>query len=307
MSPMRGILFKLGSVLILVVMLSLAKLVSDRVPPGQTTFFRSACSLPVILAWLAWSGQMRSSIRMRNPLAHVFRGLAGAGSIGLVFAGLAFLPLPEVTAIGYAAPLIVVILAALFLGEKVGLYRLGAVALGMVGVLIIIAPRLTVGADGQLDFAQALGVALVLMGALCTALAHIFVRRMTATETTSAIVFWFLIIASILSLATLPFGWVMPTPAEAAILVSIGVIGGFQQVLMTAAYRNADASVLAPFDYTSMLFAIFIAYIVFSEVPTWTVLGGSAIVVTAGIFIILRERQLGLQREARRRSGPPEA
>jgi drug/metabolite transporter (DMT)-like permease len=301
MSPMRGILFKLGSVFILVLMFTLVKLVADRVPAGQTTFFRSACSLPVILVWLAWSGKLRS-IRTKNPLAHLGRGMAGAGSIGFVFAGLAFLPLPEVTAITYAAPLMVVVLAAVFLREKVGVFRFGAVALGMAGVLIIIAPRLTLGTQVDLAFAEALGVALVLLGAFCTALAHVFVRKMTATESTPAIVFWFLITASALALLTLPFGWVMPTPTEAAILVTIGFIGGFQQILMTAAYRNADASVLAPFDYTSLLFAIVIGYLLFSEVPTWTVLGGAGLVVVAGLVIVLRERQL----EARRRTIPPQ-
>jgi len=306
MSPLRGILFKLGSVFILIVMFSLVKLVSDRVPAGQATFFRSACALPVILAWLAWTGRLQDGIRTKSPLAHVFRGLAGAGSIGFVFAGLAFLPLPEVTAIGFAAPLLVVILAALFLGEKVGAFRLSAVALGMIGVFIIIAPRLTVGADGQLAATDTLGVTLVLMGALCTALAQISVRRMTATESTPAIVFWFLLIASILSLLTLPFGWVLPTPTEAAILVAIGLMGGFQQIMMTSSYRHADASVLAPFDYSTMLFAIAIGYLIFSEVPTWTMLSGAALVVAGGVIIILRERQISRQRAARAgRTGPP--
>ena len=305
MSPLRGILFKLGSVVVFILMFSLVKLISDRVPPGQAAFFRSAFALPVLFAWLAWTGHLHDGLRTKNPMSHVYRGVIGTAAMGFGFASLAFLPLPEVTAIGYAAPLMVVIFAAMFLGERVGVFRLSAVALGMTGVVIIIAPRLTVGTDGQLAATEALGVMLVLMGALCTALAQIFVRKMVATETTSAIVFWFSITATGLTLLTLPFGWVVPTPTEALILVTIGLMGGVGQILMTSAYRHADASVVAPFDYASMLFALAIGYMVFSEVPTWTMLGGAALVVAAGVIIILRERQLGLRREAQRRAGTP--
>jgi drug/metabolite transporter (DMT)-like permease len=305
MSPLRGILLKLGSVVIFILMFSLVKLVSDRIPPGQAVFFRSAFALPVLFGWLAWIGRLHDGIRTKNPMSHVYRGLVGTAAMGFGFASLAFLPLPEVTAIGYAAPLMVVIFAAMFLGEKVGVFRLSAVALGMTGVIIIIAPRLTVGADGQLAATEALGVMLVLTGALCTALAQIFVRRMTATESIAAIVFWFSLTATALSLLTLPFGWVMPTPTEAAILVTIGLMGGVGQILMTSAYRHADASVVAPFDYASMLFALAIGYFAFSEVPTWTMLAGAALVVAAGVIIILRERHLGLRREAQRRAGSP--
>ena len=112
----------------------------------------------------------------------------------------------------------------------------------------------------------------------------------------SAIVFYFSLTATLLSLLTIPFGWVMPDLLEVGLLVLAGLIGGTAQIFLTSSYRFADASVIAPFDYASMLFALVIGYVIFDEVPTETMLLGATLVISAGIIIILRERQLGLKR-----------
>jgi drug/metabolite transporter (DMT)-like permease len=108
-----------------------------------------------------------------------------------------------------------------------------------------------------------------------------------------------------MALLTLPFGWVLPTPAQAAMLVCAGLIGGVGQIFLTSSYRFADASLVAPFDYASMLFAILIGYFIFDEVPTLQMLGGAALIVFAGLIIILRERQLGIQRDKARQAKLP--
>jgi len=303
--PMRGIALKLCSVLIFIVMSALVKVVAERVPVGETVFFRSLLAIPVILAWLAMRGELRTGLRTRNPVGHLWRGLAGTLSMGLNFAALAYLPLPEVTALSYAAPLLTVILASMFLGEEVRLFRLSAVLIGLVGVMIVLWPRLTILNGGVVDGEAALGVTLVLTAALCTALAMVFIRKMAALETTSAIVFWFAVTSTLLSLTTLPFGWVMPTMGEAALLVTVGLLGGTAQIFMTQAFREADASVIAPFDYASMIFALVIGYVFFSEVPTGAMLVGSAIVVAAGCLIIWREHALGLERTRPRKATSP--
>jgi len=218
---------------------------------------------------------------------------------GVGFTGLGLLPLPEVTAIGYAAPLLVVIFAAMFLNEKVGVFRLSAVALGMVGVLIVLSPRLSVGAD--MGARETLGAVVVLMGAVFAALAHVFVRRLVATEGTAAIVFWFSITSSVLSLLTIPWGWVWPSWDIVLMLMCAGLLGGFGQIFMTASYRYADASLVAPFDYTSMILALTIGYFLFDEVPTKAMLIGASVVICAGVAIILRERHLGLERAQQRK------
>ncbi len=306
MRPLRGISFKIASVLVFIVMAALIKSTSAHVPPGQAVFFRSLFAIPVILAWLAWRRELRRGLRTVQPMGHIWRGVVGTSAMGLGFAGLAYLPLPEVTAIGYAAPLLTVVFAAMFLGEEVRVFRMSAVALGLAGVLIILSPRVTALSDGAVATAETLGAMLVLGGAVFAALAQVFVRKLVLTESTSAIVFWFSATATLLSLVTLPFGWVVPDGREAAVLIAAGVLGGIGQILLTSGYREADASVVAPFEYVSMLFALAFGYFLFDEVPTATMLFGAFLVVTAGILIIWRERTLGLERARQRRAMTPQ-
>ncbi|MEL6683610.1 MAG: DMT family transporter, partial [Pseudomonadota bacterium] len=149
---------------------------------------------------------------------------------------------------------------------------------------------------------ETLGAVVVLMGAVLAALAQVFVRKLVATETTAAIVFWFTITSSLMALLTLPWGWVMPTWQVALMLIMAGCLGGVGQILLTSSYRYADASLVAPFDYTSMILALVIGYFIFDEVPTGTMLVGAGIVIAAGVLIIWRERMLGLQRAQQRKA-----
>lgn len=299
--PLRGIAFKLASVAVFVAMASLIKATAARVPTGEAVFFRSAFALPVIAGWLLWGGRPLADLGTRDPLSHLWRGLVGTTAMGLGFAGLGLLPLPEVTALGYAAPLLVVVFAAMFLGEQVRAFRLGAVALGLAGVLLVLSPRLTV--TGTLGLRETLGAVVTLGGAVFAALAQVFIRRLTATEGTAAIVFWFSATATVLSLVTLPWGWVLPGPRDAAMLVGAGLLGGVGQILLTSAYRHAEAGLVAPFDYASMVLAVLIGLLVFREVPSVTTLAGAAVITAAGVLIIWRERQLGLERGREREAG----
>ncbi len=304
--PLRGIALKVASVVCFIVMASMIKVTAAHVPAGQTVFFRSFFAIPVIVVWLAMRHELSTGFRARAPAGHFWRGLIGTVSMGLGFAGLGYLPLPEVTAIGYAAPLMTVVFAAMFLGEEVRAFRIAAVALGVIGVMIVLSPRLTILDPGAASHREAFGAALVLGAAVFTALAQVFVRKLVMTEKTPAIVFWFSVTASVLALATLPFGWVWPTPWETTLLVTAGLLGGIGQIFLTSSYREADASLVAPFDYVSMLFALVIGYFVFAEVPTWTMLGGAALIVIAGILIIWRESQLGLERARQRKAMTPQ-
>jgi len=150
------------------------------------------------------------------------------------------------------------------------------------------------------------GIGFVMTSAVLRALSQIHIRRMVATEQTSAIVFYFSLTSTVLALLTLPFGWVIPTGGTAAMLVAAGLIGGVAQICITSAYRGAEAALLAPFDYASILFAILIGYIFFDEVPTVMMLLGSSVVIFSGIAIILRERYLGLKRHRARPSMTPQ-
>lgn len=290
----RGIALKLIALAVFTVMASLIKATSDAVPPGEAVFFRSAFALPVIIVWLLAKGELSTGLRTRNPMGHVWRGVIGVSAMGLGFTALGLLPLPEVTAIGFASPLITVILAALLLGEKVRMFRLSAVGIGLIGVLVILAPRLSFGAE--LDRLAMLGAVAMLISAALRSLAQVHIRRLVQTEHPSAVVFYFMLTASVLSLFTAPFGWAVPSLTDTAMLVGAGLFGGVGQIFLTLSYRFAPASVLAPFDYASMLFAVMVGYFIFSEIPTSATIIGSLIVMAAGALIIWRERQLGLQR-----------
>lgn len=304
-APLRGIGLKLASVVVFMTMATLIKIVADEVPPGEVVFFRSAFAVPVILIWLTATRRMAEGLRTGNFIGHFWRGLTGTTAMGFGFWGLGLLPLPEVTAVGYAAPLLTVIFAAMFLGEEVRLFRIATVALGLLGVLIILSPRLTAATAGEVGTAETLGAVVVLTGAVFAALAQVFIRKLVAVETTSAIVFYFSVNSALLALITAPFGWVWPAPGTAAILVACGLLGGVGQVFLTSSYRHADASVVAPFDYASMLLALTIGYFGFGEVPSGVVLLGAGLVILAGILIIWRERRLGLERARQRQSMTP--
>jgi len=247
--------------------------------------------------------ELRIGFKTQNPMNHVWRGVIGTSAMAMTFGALGLLPLPEMTAIGYAMPIFVVVFAAMFLNEPVRLFRLMTVAVGLVGVMIILAPRLSVDV---IDVSETLGAVLALGSAVTAALAQVFIRKLTKTETTSSIVFWFSVTATGLSLLTVYWGWVVPTPKEAALLVLAGIIGGVGQILLTSSYRLADASFVAPFEYASMLFSIAIGFAFFDEVPTSTTLIGASVVIFAGILIIWRERQLGLERTKTRKAMSPQ-
>ena len=305
-NPMRGIVLKCASVAVFTVMAAMLKATAETasVPPGQQVFFRSLFAIPVIVAWLALRGELAVGFRTVRPMGHFYRGIVGTVAMGLNFWALALLPFPEVTAIGYASPLLVVIFAAMFLGEDVRLFRLSMVGLGLTGVLIVLSPQLRL--NGPADPYRMLGAVAAFVGAVMAALAQLFIRKLVQNERTSAIVFWFSFTSTVLGLLTLPFGWVMPDGVTAALLVGSGLLGGLAQILLTSSYRYADASLVAPFDYVSMLLAIAIGWYVFAEAPTPVVLAGAALVIGAGIAIIWRERQLGLERSRQRKAMTPQ-
>lgn len=303
MKPLLGIFLKVLSALAFTLMSATLKSLTARYPVGELAFFRSFFALVPLLVWLAWQGDLINSVRTHNLRGHFKRGFIGTTSMYCTFAALAYLPLHEAIAIGYASPLILVILAALLLHEKVRAYRWTAVVVGLLGVLIMLSPYLRIEVfTGGLD-GPALGAFFALLGAACSAGAAIQVRQLTATEKTGAIVFYFSIMASCLSLSTIAFGWEMPDRTDFLLFMLAGILGGIGQILMTASYRYADASVIAPFEYTTMVWALLLGWFVFGDLPTLTVLVGAAIIAGTGVFIVWREHRLGLVRATELKAG----
>jgi drug/metabolite transporter (DMT)-like permease len=275
-------------------------------PAGEVVFFRSFFAMLPIMAFLAVRGELAGGFRTARPFSHFARGFVGAMAMGCGFFALARLPLPEAITLNYAQPLLVVVFSTLILGETVRVYRWSAVAVGLIGVFIIAWPKFTLFGGSALGGQEMAGVIAALSSAAASALAMILIRSLVHTEKTGTIVLWFSLSATLLSLLTLPFGWAALTPGQAALLVCAGMCGGLGQLLMTEAYRHAEASVVAPFEYTSMILGIAVGYMLFGDVPTLHMLVGGAIVVGAGLFIIERERRLGIERAKAREATPPQ-
>lgn len=303
MNPLIGIVLVLAATFAFTLMSAFVRHLGQSVPVGEVVFARSFVALVPLLLWMAWRGQLVSGLRTSNPWGHVSRSVVGVIAMFMNFAALALLPLADVTAIGFAIPLFTVILAALFLGETVRIRRWTAVAVGLVGVLVMLSPHIGSAPRGD---SSMIGALLALAGAFTVAVAMTQVRHLSRTETTASLVFYFSIVCTLGGLLTLPWGWLVPSKTELASMIASGFLGGIAQILITESYRYASASLVAPFSYTAMLYSVAIGYVWFGEVPEPVVLLGAAIVIAAGLFVIWREQRLGLDRtEERRAEGPP--
>ncbi len=297
MKIVHAILIKLVSVLLFAIMSALIRWLGDRIPLGQVVFFRSISAIAPVVLIYAWRHELAAAVRTSRPLGHVGRGLISVAGMFLNFAALARLPLMDATAISFAAPLVTVALAALLLSERVHVYRWSAVAVGFLGVIVMLWPYLS------LSHVVGAGSAASTVGALCAvgscftnAGSVIQTRRLTDSETTASIVFYFSLICALFGALTLPFVWKSPSGPELLALVSIGVLGGLSHIMLTESYRYAPASVVAPFDYTSMFWAFLFGYWLFGEIPTVHVFIGAGIVAGSGLFVIWRERRRGIER-----------
>jgi drug/metabolite transporter (DMT)-like permease len=307
MNVFKGIGLKLLSTLLFALMSALVRHLGEVAPVGQLVFFRSAFAILPVAVVYALRGELLTAVRTSRPLGHLGRGLLSVGGMFSNFSALMRLPLADVTAIQFVSPLITVALAAVILKERVRAYRWTAVGIGFAGVIVILIPYIEPGHYLAIGAATAaVGSALALVSAFCNAGTVIQTRRLTQTDSTSSIVFYFSLTCAIAGALTLPFAWHAPTGMELLGLVALGVLGGLAHILLTESYRHAPASVVAPFDYSMMLWALLLGYWVFGELPAPLVYVGAAIVTGAGLFVIWRERQLGLQRR-REAEGPPQS
>lgn len=294
--PLLGIALKIAAVFCFIAMFTCVKL-AGQVPPGQIVFFRSFFGLIPVLIWVFARGHGIAAFKTNDFPGHFWRGIVGVTSMGLGFFGLTQLPLPEAIAIGYAMPLITVVMGAVLLKEQVRAYRWTAVLVGLIGVMIVSWPRLSILTDPDAAGVKAAWGALAVLGSAAFAAgAMIQVRRLIGKESAITIVIHFTLISALLGLASAPFGWISLAEGQWTFLILAGIIGGAGQILLTSCYRYADVSTIAPFEYVSLLLSLGIGYLVFQDVPTRQMLIGALIVVGAGLFIIWREHRLGLER-----------
>lgn len=257
----------------------------EPVSAGEMVFYRSVFGLPVVLFWVLSSKGGLASISTRRPLVHVWRCALGVSGILLIFQGLRLLPLADATTIGFTAPIFATLFSILFLKEKVGRHRWTAIALGFLGVLVMVRP----GAAG----APPLGGLLFALGGACLAAGvTVTLRQLGKTESATAIVFWFFIACSAVGGVLTLIDGHSHTWAVLGVLAAGGLAGGLAQLLMTTSLQHAPVSALAPLDYLQMVGAVVLGWLLLSDAPTAATLSGAALIAGSGLYTAWRERIL---------------
>jgi len=262
------------------VMDACAKFLGAGYAVSQIILARNGVGLLVILAFVIFSGGGLASLRPRRPGWLLARACANLGAASLFFTGLRYLPLADAFAIAFAAPLFITALSVPVLGEHVGIRRWAAVVFGFVGVLVVVQP----GAE-----AFRIEALLPLGAAFCYAVAMLIGRKQTSYLPTSAILFWPSLIVVLATLVLMPSQWQTPSPADLGLFVFMGTIGTAGMMLITQGYRFAPAAVIAPFDYSVLLWGVVIGWLVWQDIPTPNVWAGSAILIASGLYILHRE------------------
>ncbi|MBM3569380.1 MAG: DMT family transporter [Alphaproteobacteria bacterium] len=269
------------------------KLTGSTIPVLQQMFFRNAGAfLPILVVLIATGGM--AQLRTRRLGDHGKRAGIGLVSQFCFFYAFAHLPLADVVATGFAAPLFLTALAPFLLGESVGWRRWSAVAVGFAGVLLLLQPG-----QGGGDYLSGAGYAgpILLGGTVLYALVMVMLRQLGSTEASVTIVFYFSATATVGLGLALPLVWVTPADwREWAILIGLGVFGGIGQILMTQAFRLAPASIVAPFDYSQILWAVLLGHFIWSEWPTALGWSGVGLVIASGLYILHREAVRGAVR-----------
>jgi drug/metabolite transporter (DMT)-like permease len=263
----------------------------------ELAFYRFAFGLPPLLIWIAATGSF-GAWRTIRPAAHVWRACVGLSTMLLAFSSLAYLPLAESTTIGFAAPLFAVMLSALVLKEPVGRHRWSAVAIGFVGVLLVMRPH---GED-----LPPIGLGLAVAAAFGVGVVTITIRQIGRTEGTQTTVLWFSSLSILALGATMPFYAQAHTGSVWVILLALGAFGGMGQLFLTASLRFAPVSVVVPFDYIQLLWAVTLGWLIFANRPPSTTWAGAAVIIASGLYTLYREHRLGRE-QARANALQPES
>ncbi len=276
----KAILMMVAAAGILTVNDAIAKWLTERYPVGQVLAMRGGLVVMLVYAWAVVSGRA-SALRVKSWPLHLARGGLMAVSTFLFVTSLWLLPIADAIAISFAGPIFATALAALILGEPVGWRRWSAVAVGFAGVVVMVRPTPEM-------FRM---VALIpIVAAFVGALRDIVTRKLgTGGESTLMVLIVSTSIVAFAGLLTLPFGWVVPTPAEFGLIALTAVLVAFAQGLMIESLRLGEVGLVGPFKYTSLLWALVLGLLVWGDVPgVWT-LAGAALVVVSGLYIWHRE------------------
>lgn len=272
----------LAGVFLLSTMDVVIKILVEAYPTTQVIFLRCMLSLPFFTVWILFTG--RAQFRTAYPWGHLLRG--ALGTVMLLAVGECFreMQLADAYTLFFAAPLLITLLSGPVLGEPAGKHRLIAAAFGFIGVLFVLQPS----GEGWISYGAAMG----LLGMTTYSITALLLRRMGERDQTITIAFWWVFVVGVFTgLLALP-QWRPLEFAHWPHLLVLALTGAGGQVCLTAAFRRASAAVVAPFDYSHMIWAVVYGTIIWGYFPGWPVWVGSGIIVLAGLFIIHRESRL---------------
>lgn len=280
--PARAILFVVLAIALLTVQDAVIKWLTERYPVIEILFIRSLVAMPTILLLLGATGRLRV-LRTRRRGQHLLRAALHFMAFICFFSALRLMPLADTLAIAFSAPILIVLFGAAILKERVGPWRWSAVAVGFIGILVMVRPG-----TSMLDWP----VILALMSSVFYALWMLTTRAMPEEESSIAMLFYSTVFFVLAGAIAVPLAWVTPSLEDFMVLAALGLLSMVGHLLLIQAYRLAPASILAPFDYTSMAWGVLLGWLVWNELPGPWVLGGTMLVVLAGLIIVQREARM---------------
>ena len=280
-SNLRGILAMLLAVFMLSLMDAGLKMLVPHYPAMQVAAMRALCSLPLVIAYVLWRGALPRLWRVRWPL-HLLRGALGITMLSLFAFALRDLALSEAYAFFFIAPLLITVLSVPVLGERVERARWIAIAVGLLGVLVVLRPT----GEGMLT----LGGLAVLVASLCYAVSAVTVRIVSRTDSSESQVFWLMAMVGLGAGALAAPDWVGIRPEDGWVLLGVAVSGFFGQLAITEAFRLGEASAIAPFEYSALAWALLLDWSLWRTLPDQFTLLGAVIIIASGVYLVRRER-----------------
>ena len=278
---MSAFIYKSLSVLFFVLMSVCIKATGDHIPLFQVVFFRNFFALLPLIFFIYFLKLNFRSIN--NYKLHIARAFIGVTAMSLFFVSIRYVPLVEMQTISYSSVFFISILSIFFLGEKIGYRRIIAIFIGFLGVLIILKPSTELFSNYSV---------LPLIASLFLSMAVIVLKKILLTNNNILSVWVFTVLCTILSLFFYDENWVWPNNLDLSFMIASGILGFIAQICLTKSFQLADASILAPIDFSSVIWSFSLGYIFFGELISSDVLIGGLIIITSVGYIFYRERVL---------------
>ena len=285
--PLKGVIFFMTAIFLISVVDTVCKVFTKDLHSIQLVWGYFVGINLTLWVFFLFKGEKFSNLRRtERPLLQIIRPAFLVCSISSLFIGLTYLPIAEATVIGFVAPLFITALSVPILKEHVDIHRWSAVAIGLVGVIIIIRP------GGDLWH---LASVMPLLGALFFALFQIITRLLAATERTHTTLLYTGLGGLAWSSLIVPFVWVTPSITHIFVFLSTGAMGAMAHLCMISAFDRAEASLLAPYNYTKLIWVSVLGYLIFNDVPSLDMWIGAIIIVSAGFYVLYREKNINLK------------